>query len=164
MSNKISNNVKTQIVTSLIEPMYFSDIKEIISGKKGWRLTGQIFETISKVLVAVGGIVSFSSGYFSNPILGFIAGSISTVSLATLQFSSYSYTQNKKKTAELNILLQKLNIDTIPDIDEVNKNNIQREIIDNHNGHIEMSSIYVNDESKSKEDNQINASTGTGTL
>jgi len=162
MSNQISDNIKTQIVKELIEPMYVDDIKEVIKGKKSWRLTGQIFETFSKVLVAIGGIVSFSSGYFTYPILGFIAGSISTVSLATLQFSSYSYTQNKKKTAELNLLLQKLNIDTIPDIDEVNKNTIQREIIDNHNGHIEMSSI--NNEQESKEDNQINASTGTDTL
>jgi hypothetical protein len=65
-------------------------------------------------MVAVGSILSFSSGYFSNPNLSFLAGSVSTVSLAMLQFSSFSYSENKKQGTELNIILQKLDLDTIP--------------------------------------------------
>jgi hypothetical protein len=111
---KIRDSVKVQIVHELIEPFYLDDIKSMIRGKKCWKLSGQIFETVSKVLVAVGGIISFSSGYFDDPILSFLAGSISTLSLATLQFSSFAYTENKKQGQDLNVLLKKLNLDVIP--------------------------------------------------
>jgi hypothetical protein len=64
--------------------------------------------------VAIGSIISFSSGYFNDPLLGFLAGSISTMSLATLQFSSFAYIENKKTGQDLNVLLKKLNLDVIP--------------------------------------------------
>lgn len=111
---KIRDTIKIKIVHDLIEPFYVEDIKSMIRGKKCWKLSGQIFETVSKVLVAVGGIISFSSGYFNDPILSFLAGSISTLSLATLQFSSFAYMENKKQGQDLNVLLKKLNLDVIP--------------------------------------------------
>jgi hypothetical protein len=111
---KIRDSIKVQIVHDLIEPFYLDDIKSMIRGKKCWKLSGQVFETVSKVLVAVGCIISFSSGYFNDPILSFFAGSISTLSLATLQFSSFAYTENKKQGQDLNVLLKKLNLDVIP--------------------------------------------------
>ena len=109
-------DVKLQISKELIEPMYISDVKTAIREKKCWRVTGQIFETMSKALVAVGCIISFSSGYYNNPELGFVAGAVSTVSLALLQFASFSYGQNKKNGSELNLLLNKLNIDSVPEM------------------------------------------------
>ena len=111
---KISDDTKSYIVSTLIEPSYKNDINEMINNKKCWRLTGISFETLSKLMVACGGVLSFSSGYFNYPILSFIAGSVSTVSLAFLQFSSFSYTQNKKESEELNLLLKTLDLDTIP--------------------------------------------------
>ena len=113
-NKKISDEVKVKIIKELIEPSYVSDIKFMIKSKKYWKITGEIFETMSKIMVAVGSILSFSSGYFSNPNLSFLAGSVSTVSLAMLQFSSFSYSENKKQGTELNIILQKLDLDTIP--------------------------------------------------
>lgn len=111
---KIRDTIKIKIVHDLIEPFYLDDIKSMIRGKKYWKLSGQIFETVSKVLVAIGGIMSFSSGYFNDPMLSFLAGSISTLSLATLQFSSFAYVENKKQGQDLNVLLKKLNLDVIP--------------------------------------------------
>lgn len=114
MEFKISDSLKVSIVRDLIEPFYLDDIKSMIRGKKCWKFTGQFFETFSKILVAVGGIMSFSSGYFNDPLLSFLAGSISTLSLATLQFSSFAYTENKKQGQDLNVLLKKLDLDVIP--------------------------------------------------
>jgi len=122
---QIRDSVKTKIVQELIEPSYRDDIENMISGKKCWKLTGQIFETISKILVAVGSIISFSSGYFNDPLLGFLAGSISTMSLATLQFSSFAYIENKKQGQDLNVLLKKLNLDVIPVLEQ-NHGDIQQ--------------------------------------
>ena len=90
------------------------DIDYIIKSKKYWKISGQVFETTSKILVAVGSILSFSTAYFEEPLLSFFAGSISTLSLAMLQFSSFSYSENKKQGKELNVLLEKLNLDTVP--------------------------------------------------
>lgn len=114
---KVSDEVKLKIVNDIVEPSYIEEIRNSISARKCWKRTGQIFETLSKMFVAVSGILSFSSGYFEDPILGLVAGSISTISLAMLQFSSFSYIQNKKQSVELNLLLQKINVDTIPIIE-----------------------------------------------
>ena len=116
---KISNDVKIKIINEIIEPFYIHDISSKIRAKKCWKRTGQIFETSSKLLVAIGGIISFSSGYFQDPLLSFFAGAISTLSLATLQFSSFAYSENKKQGQELNILLKKLDIDTVPVVEQI---------------------------------------------
>jgi hypothetical protein len=122
---QIRDVIKTKIVQDLIEPSYRDDIENMIKGKKCWKLSGQVFETISKILVAIGSIISFSSGYFNDPLLGFLAGSISTMSLATLQFSSFAYIENKKQGQDLNVLLKKLNLDVIPVL-ERNNGEVQR--------------------------------------
>ena len=112
---KIQDNTKSYIMYDLIEPSYKKDVKEMLDEKKCWKMTGITFEVVSKVLVAMGGVLSFSAGYFINqPILSFISGSVSTISLACLQFSSFSYIQNEKQTKELNILLKSLDLDPIP--------------------------------------------------
>lgn len=148
---KIRDSVKIEIVHDLIEPFYLDDIKSMIRGKKCWKLSGQIFETISKILVATGGIISFSSGYFNDPLLGFLAGTISTMSLATLQFSSFCYIENKKQGQELNILLKKLDLDAIPILerrgDSAPPNNIQSDI-----GNLIVPSIKKDDKKNSSID------------
>ena len=111
---KVSDATKIYIIEKLIEPSYKNDIKIMIKGKQCWRITGMSFETMSKIMVAVGGVLSFSSGYFNSQILSFISGSISTISLACLQFSSFSYIQNKKQSEELNVLLKTLDLETVP--------------------------------------------------
>lgn len=111
---KISDETKIYIVEQLIEPSYKNDIDNLINDKKCWKSTGITFETISKIMVAISGVFSFSSGYFQNPMLSFISGSIATLSLALLQFSGFSYSQNKKTGDDLNVLLKSLDLETIP--------------------------------------------------
>lgn len=115
---KIRDAIKVQIVQELIEPYYIQDIKSKIRGKKCWKRTAQIFETVSKILVAVGGIISYSSGYYKDETLSFFAGTISTLSLATLQFASFAYLENKKQGQELNVLLKKLDLDIVPIVEQ----------------------------------------------
>lgn len=116
LNKKISDDVKASIIKSIIEPSYISEISRMSSGKSCWKITGIVFETLSKISVAAGGILSFSSGYYNDPILSFMAGAISTISLAMLQFSSFSYKESKKQTQELNMLLEKLGLDTVPEM------------------------------------------------
>ena len=111
---EISNATREFIVDNLVEPYYKNMIKTTISGKKMWRTIGISFETASKVMVALGGIFSFSAGVYRSETLSFVSGSISCMSLALLQIASFSYKENKKQGDELNILLKKLKLDTIP--------------------------------------------------
>jgi hypothetical protein len=107
-----------RILIQIIEPSYYLDIESIIKSRRRWRVCGHIFETISKVMIACSGILSFSSGYYAVPVLGFLAGSSSTLSLACVQFSSYCFKESKDNTEELNKLLTKINLDTIPDYND----------------------------------------------
>lgn len=116
-THTVSEEVKIKIVKEYVEPAYEYDIKNMIKGKRCWKVVGQCFETISKILIAASGILSFSSGYYQEHTLSFLAGSVSTISLAMLQFSSFSFKENKKQSDELNILLKKLGLDTIPVFD-----------------------------------------------
>ncbi len=110
----ISYETREFIIDKLVEPYYKDMVKTTISGKKWWRNLGISFETASKVMVALGGIFSFSAGYYHDDTLSFVSGSISCMSLALLQIASFSYKENKKQGDELNILLKKLNLDTVP--------------------------------------------------
>jgi hypothetical protein len=110
---KVSEETR-KIIFEDVEECYKSDIREAIQGKKCWRHTGLTFETISKITVAIGGVLSFSSGYFGSDVLSFISGSVSVVSLALLQFGTFSFKQGKKQANDLNILLKKLDLDTMP--------------------------------------------------
>lgn len=116
-NRKVSERVKADIMTTLVEPSYYNDVKETLKGRSCWRISGHVFETLSKIFLAVAGVLSFSAGVYDDKLLSFIAGTFSTVSLATFQLSSYSFKQNKKNTLELNQLLSKLDIEEIPVFD-----------------------------------------------
>ncbi len=111
---EISDETRKTIIDNLVQPYYVSTVTNTIGGKICWRKTGITFETVSKVMVALGSILSFSAGYYHDDTLSFISGSVSCLSLACLQFSSFAYKENKKQGDELNIILKKLKLDTVP--------------------------------------------------
>ena len=111
---EISDETRKTIIDDLVQPYYVNTVTNTIGGKICWRKTGITFETVSKVMVAFGSILSFSAGYYHDDTLSFISGSISCLSLACLQFSSFAYKENKKQGDELNIILKKLKLDTVP--------------------------------------------------
>ena len=111
---EISDDTRIYIIDELIEPYYKNIVKNTLQARQCWRKSGIAFETISKIMVAFGSIISFSAGVYEDQTLSFVSGSISCLSLAFLQFSSFSYKENKKQSEELNILLKKLGLDTIP--------------------------------------------------
>jgi len=116
MSNKISTKVKDEILTELVEPCYKADVKELIQERKFWRKTGNYFESASKVFIGASSIVSFASGIYNYQLLSFFSGTTGVLSLVCMQFSSYSYNESKERTSKLNKLLDKLKIETVPDI------------------------------------------------
>lgn len=146
---EIDHETRAYIIDKLVEPYYKETIKNTIEGKKLWRTLGISFETLSKVLVAVGGIVSFSSGYYHSENLSFFAGSISCLSLALLQLSSFSYKENKKQSEELNMLLKKLKLDTIPELER----NVETSCNTNTKSPLRESILNIDDYNSSNNNN-----------
>ena len=118
--NLISSNTRNKIIKDLIEPSYENDIDETLKARRRWRRFGHMFETSSKLFLAASGIFSFSSGFFQNTMHNFLAGTCSTLSLASLQFSSYCFKQSSINTDELNMILTSIGIDPVPEF-EVNE-------------------------------------------
>jgi hypothetical protein len=112
---KESSSLRKTIMTELVEPSYFTDVKEMLEDRKSWRNTGDNFSTLSKIFVGLCGVFSFASGNYQNQNFSFIAGTISVLSLVCLQFSSYALKESKRKTDDLNKILTKLNISNIPE-------------------------------------------------
>ena len=109
----ISENLKNDILLTLIEPNYKNDIIENLKLRKKFKQYGLFFETLSKFFVGVSSVMSFSSGIYKYQIMSFLAGTTSVLSLVLLQYSSFSYRESKKLSNELNSILKKLNITTI---------------------------------------------------
>jgi hypothetical protein len=116
MSSKISEKVKNEILEKYVEPCYKADVENLITERNFWRKVGNYFDTFSKISIGSSSIISFASGIYSDNLLSFFSGTTSVLSLVFMQFASYSHSQSKERTAKLNKLLEKLKIDTIPDI------------------------------------------------
>jgi hypothetical protein len=113
--SKISEEIINDIKNRLIEPSYRSEVERLLYEKKNWKKSGQVFEVSSKVFLALGSIISFSAGFYQDiPILSFVSGSVSVVSLSLLQFSSFCYLEHKRQSNELNVWLKKLGLEPMP--------------------------------------------------
>ena len=111
----VRDHIKQKILQDHIETGIEYDVRNGIRDRNCYNTAGKAFETLSKIFIAFGGILSFSSGYYSNPHLSFAAGSISTISLAFLQFSSFCYKESKKNQENVNAILTDLDIQVFPD-------------------------------------------------
>jgi hypothetical protein len=110
---EISENLKNDILVTLIEPNYKSEIIQNLKLRKRFKNYGIFFETLSKFFVGVGSVMSFAAGIYKYEIMSFLAGTTSVVSLVLLQYASFSYRESKKLSLEINNILKKLNITTI---------------------------------------------------
>jgi len=112
---QVSEETRNKILKDHIQKGFVKDVEEGLRDRHCYNKSGKAFETLSKIFIAFGGILSFSSGYYNNAHLGFAAGSISTISLACLQFSSFCYKESQKNQDNVNAILMELNIQNLPD-------------------------------------------------
>ena len=132
MDDKKEQSFKDSITIDIIQPNYIHEITSFISARSEWRKVGLLFETISKILLGIGSILSFASGIYTNQNMSFISGSVSTLSLVCFQFATFAFRESKKSTEKLNIILKKLKLDSIPEVldaEDKTINNVQKQII-----------------------------------
>jgi hypothetical protein len=109
----ISDDLKNDILITLVEPQYKSDIIRNLTLRKRFKNYALCFETLSKFFVGVTSVMSFASGIYQYQVMSFLAGTSSVVSLVMLQYASFSHREYKKITIELNDMLRKLDITTL---------------------------------------------------
>ena len=115
---RIDDATRDRILKDLISPSYYTEVKSLYGGRVRWRVAGHVFETISKLTVAAGVVLSFAAGFYDNASLSFMAGTFSTASMAAMQFASYCLAESKQDSDQLNTLLTNLKISPIPVLQE----------------------------------------------
>lgn len=118
-----TTDFKSHIVNNIIKPNYIVEIQDSTENRMMWKKRGMRLETCSKFFIGLGGIISFSSGFYNYPTLSFISGAISTVSLVLLQYANFSYKESKKATSDLNILLDNIGIKKVPELNTTTQDN-----------------------------------------
>ena len=70
---QISDKLKQDIMSNLIEPGYKLDIEKNLKLKKKYANAGLLFESLSKIFIGVSSITSFSAGIYKYQILALIS-------------------------------------------------------------------------------------------
>ena len=109
-------SLRDTVETTLIQPNYVEEITSFLHGRSSWRKIGMILETCSKIMLSAGSVLSFASSVYTDQRMSFISGTLSTLSLVCLQFSSYSFHESKKSTEHLNVLLKSIEVMPLPEI------------------------------------------------
>lgn len=112
----VSDQLRCELMTEHIQPYYKKLIVELLNARSFYKRFGMLFETTSKLCIAVSSILSFSTGYSTNNTQYFAAtsGSIGCLSLGLMQIASYAYKEQVGQSTELNTVLKKLRLETIP--------------------------------------------------
>lgn len=111
------SQVQNEIQDEIITPSLKQDISDFLKSRIRWRTMGIIMETTSKIMLGASSILTFTTSiYPCNTYLSFIAGTVSTISLVSLQFANYSFRESKMSTTNLNILLEKLHLEGVPEL------------------------------------------------
>jgi hypothetical protein len=110
----LDHSLSDDVRINIIQPNYVNEVTTFLKARSCWRSVGMLMETTSKVMLGISSVVSFASCVYTNYELGFVSGSISTLSLVSLQFANFAFRESKRSTEHLNVLLNKLHVETLP--------------------------------------------------
>lgn len=143
--NEIINVIKKKINSFMLK-----DVEDILNWRYRWRMIKSITETLSQICLFSITILSFGSGYFSDSQTnwGFFNGLVGAIGIGLGKFSSYAKKLSKKKTEQVNKILESYDIDeTLPEImSSINDKDTGH--LSNHN-HIALRMDNLNLDSKS---------------
>ena len=114
--NVLMNDDMKHMIMERIRQSYEKDINENLESRSRCRKLGNSLQTFSQFISVGATIMAFSAGFYDNKILSFISGCLGSLSLAFLKTSDYALNESRERTESLNIILKKLNIDTMPDV------------------------------------------------
>ena len=106
------NVVDKEFVETQLKNLFQSELKNLVRWKVVWKKTGNICLGLSKALVATALLFDFVSGYYDNKDFTFFAGCSNTTALVLMTYSSYAFTESKRRNNNLSRLLKKVNVKT----------------------------------------------------
>ena len=115
-NNSVMNDDMKHMIMERIRQSYEKDINENLESRSRCRKLGNSLQTLSQFISVGATIMAFSAGFYDDKILSFVSGCLGSLSLAFLKTSDYALNESRERTESLNIILKKLNIDTIPDV------------------------------------------------
>jgi hypothetical protein len=118
VSSVTMKNIRSKIVTDIVAPSYYTDVKDTITSRKRWLALSNYTEVVSKILSGTSTVVAFASGVYQYQYLSFIAGCLGTIGIVSQQFSSYAKNETAERTDQANKILSILKIETIPDLSD----------------------------------------------
>uniref|UniRef100_A0A6G6AAN0 Uncharacterized protein n=1 Tax=Borely moumouvirus TaxID=2712067 RepID=A0A6G6AAN0_9VIRU len=114
--NTPQNSIFKEIIRKEVEKTYQNDIKYNLRSKSRWKFIGDFVEALSELCLLASTILAFSAGFYDYMLLSYLAGLMGTISLALIGFSNYAVKESRERTKQVNILLDKIGSETIPDI------------------------------------------------
>jgi hypothetical protein len=107
----------------MVAAMYRGEVQSMIKWRDVWKKFGDACEAVSKGLTGVGAVLAFASSAIETPktadILSFSAGTVGTLGLVLLAYSSYAIRESRQRTLEINHVLDTLGVTPLPDIAEM---------------------------------------------
>lgn len=106
----------SKVRKELVDVLYYNDIKYNTRCKSLCKCFADSMEIVAHGLTGAASIIAFAAGVYDYQVLSFVSGSLSIGSLVLLKLSSYALKESGERTAEVNILLNKLGITEIPNV------------------------------------------------
>lgn len=100
----------------VLEEHLARDIVDTSNASYFWRKVGNGSEAVAKILVIGQGVISFGAAMFDMPLLSFASGAISVVAVGLYGFSSYSMSESKERTEQMNMILKYKGVPVVPNI------------------------------------------------
>ena len=108
--------IKEKIQHRIVDKHLVRDAYDTSKASFFWRKIGNSCEGLAKTLVISQSVISFAAATFDKPILGFVSGGMSAVAIGLYGFASYSMSESKERTEQLNLVIGYKGIPPVPNI------------------------------------------------
>lgn len=119
LQTRTSRLVSSEI-RDIIASTYKSEVRSSLRWRDIWKKFGDSCEAVAKGLTGISSVLAFASSAIQErktaDILSFTAGSVGTIGLVLLTYSNYAIKESKERTEELNVILNRIGITPMPDI------------------------------------------------
>lgn len=114
-----THKLRKYIVDNILQPVYISDIKTILTGRHKCRRYGTYLFIASLIFTHIATIITFISAYdcSNSSVISLVAGTIGVLGNIFVHLSLMAKSESKKLTGQANKILHELNIDGVADLD-----------------------------------------------
>jgi hypothetical protein len=118
LNTNVMNPQTQEVIINMVNEQYVDDIKCGLCCRSCNKISGDVCETIGKIMIAISAVVAFAAGIWNLNYLSFIAGSLNVAGSSMFILSSYLMKESSDQTQELNRILTSLNMATVVDISQ----------------------------------------------